>query len=115
MLAIARQAIAEVPGLDVQAELDSECCPASSSDPSSPHVQAMLSANRYLGLSQELTGFNMATDGRYFSRTGFPTIIYGSGDPNLAHIADEWVGVDEVIAATKAYSLTALSLIGRNG
>jgi succinyl-diaminopimelate desuccinylase len=115
VLAIARQAIAEGPGLNVQAELDSEFCPASSSDPSSPHVQAMLSANRYLGLSQELTGFNMATDGRYFSRAGFPTIIYGPGDPKLAHVADEWVGVDEVIAATKAYALTALSLIGRKG
>jgi succinyl-diaminopimelate desuccinylase len=113
VLTIARQAIAEVPGLEVQAELDSEFCPASSSDPRSPHVQAMLLANRYLGLSQELTGFNMATDGRYFSKAGFPTIIYGPGDPKLAHVADEWVGDDEVIAATKAYALTALSLIGR--
>jgi succinyl-diaminopimelate desuccinylase len=115
VLAIAQSAIADIEWLKVRAELDSEYCPASSSDPSSPHVQAMLSANRYLGLSQQLTGFNMATDGRYFSRAGFPTIIYGPGNPKLAHVSDEWVGVDEVMAATKAYALAALALIGRTG
>lgn len=113
VLEIARAAVAAFEGLSVEVELDSEYCPASSSDPESAHVQAMLAANRYLGLTQELTGFNMATDGRYFSRAGFPTIVYGPGDPRLAHVADEWVGVDEVLAATKAYALTALLLISR--
>jgi succinyl-diaminopimelate desuccinylase len=76
-------------------------------------VRAMLAANEYLGLSQELTAFNMASDGRYFSRAGFPTIIYGPGDPRLAHVPDEWVGVDEVLAATRAYALSAVALIAR--
>jgi acetylornithine deacetylase/succinyl-diaminopimelate desuccinylase-like protein len=72
----------------------------------------MVVANRHLGLSEELTGFNMATDGRYFSRAGHPTIIYGPGNPRLAHVANEWVGIDEVVNATKAYALTALQLLG---
>jgi succinyl-diaminopimelate desuccinylase len=114
VLAIARDAIAGIDGMTVMAELDSEYCPASSSDPNSPHVQAMLAANRHLGLSPKLTGFNMATDGRYFSRAGFPTIIYGPGNPRLAHVANEWVGIDEVVDATKAYALTALQLLGQH-
>jgi acetylornithine deacetylase/succinyl-diaminopimelate desuccinylase family protein len=112
VLAIARNAVLEIDGLSVAAELDAEFCPASASDPESPHVRAMVVANRHLGLSEELTGFNMATDGRYFSRAGHPTIIYGPGNPRLAHVANEWVGIDEVVNATKAYALTALQLLG---
>ena len=81
------------------------------SDPDAPAVQAMLAANRYLGLSTELTGFSMGTDGRFFAAAGWPTIIYGPGDPRLAHVPDEWVGIDEVLAATRAYALTALALL----
>jgi succinyl-diaminopimelate desuccinylase len=100
-------------GITVDAELDGEFCPASVIEPNSPHVVALLAANRFLGLSEELTGFNMATDGRYFSRAGFPAIIFGPGDPKLAHVPDEWVGVDEVMAATRAYALAAVALVAR--
>jgi acetylornithine deacetylase/succinyl-diaminopimelate desuccinylase-like protein len=72
----------------------------------------MLAANRRLGLSAEPTGFSMATDGRFFAEAGIPTIIYGPGDPRLAHVPDEWVGIDEVLSATRAYALAALALLG---
>jgi succinyl-diaminopimelate desuccinylase len=74
-------------------------------------VQAMVGANKRLGLSTEPTGFSMATDGRFFARAGYPTIIYGPGDPKLAHIPDEWVGVDELLEATRAYAVTMVRLI----
>ena len=41
-----------------------------------------------------------------------PTIIYGPGDPSLAHVPDEWVGVDEMVEATKAYVVTMVRLLG---
>jgi succinyl-diaminopimelate desuccinylase len=113
VLEIARGAVARIDGITVEAELDGEFCPASFSEPDSPHVEALLGANRYLGLSEDLTGFNMATDGRYFSRAGFPTIIYGPGDSRLAHVPDEWVGVDEMIVATQAYALAVVALLAR--
>jgi succinyl-diaminopimelate desuccinylase len=53
----------------------------------------------------------MASDGRFFAAAGYPTIIYGPGDPRLAHVPDEWVGVEEVLDATKAYALGALALL----
>jgi acetylornithine deacetylase/succinyl-diaminopimelate desuccinylase-like protein len=77
-----------------------------------PLVQAMLSANERLGLSTEPTGFSMGTDGRFFAEAGYPTIIYGPGDPKLAHIPDEWVGIEEILDATRAYAIAAVRLIG---
>jgi acetylornithine deacetylase/succinyl-diaminopimelate desuccinylase-like protein len=82
------------------------------SDPEGSLAQAMLAANAYLGLSTELTGFSMASDGRHFAAAGYPTIIYGPGDPRLAHVPDEWVGIDEVLEATRAYALAALAFLG---
>jgi succinyl-diaminopimelate desuccinylase len=111
ILEIAERAIAAIPGLSVTAE-GRGLGAASMSDPNSPLVQAMVSANRQLGLGTDLTGFSMATDGRHFSAAGVPTIIYGPGDPALAHVPDEWVGVDEVMDATRAYALVGLALLG---
>lgn len=109
---VAQRAIEGVPGLRVEVAEVGESRSATMNDPESLLVRAMLSANRYLGLDTELTGFSMATDGRFFSAAGYPTIIYGPGDPKLAHVPDEWVGIDEVVAATRAYALAALGLIG---
>ena len=109
---IARQAVAGMAGVDVSVLPAFEARPATMSDPASNLVQGMLAANRHLGLPTDLTGFSMASDGRFFAAAGYPTIIYGPGDPRLAHVPDEWVGVDEVLAATRAYALAALALIG---
>ncbi len=112
IVAVAERVVADIPGLRVEVTPSDEVRPATMADPSGPLVHAMLGANRYLGLSTELTGFSMASDGRFFAAAGHPTIIYGPGDPKLAHIPDEWVGVDEVLEATRAYALAALALLG---
>lgn len=110
--AIAESAIADLPGLSVEVRPSFEMRAATMSKPDGNLSQAMLAANRFLGLSPELTGFSMATDGRHFAAAGYPTIIYGPGDPKLAHVPDEWVGIDEVLEATRAYALAALALLG---
>lgn len=109
---IAERAVANLTDIRVEVEAVSAGA-ASMSDPESPVVQAMLAANTHLGLNTELTGFSMGTDGRHFAAVGIPTIIYGPGDPALAHIPDEWVGIDEVMQATKAYALAALEMLGQ--
>ena len=109
---IAERVISGIPGLRVECQPGFVLRKATMTDPESPLVKAMLAANAYLGFSTELTGFSMASDGRFFAEAGCPTIIYGPGDPRLAHVPDEWVGVDEVLDATKAYALAALALIG---
>ncbi len=109
---IARRAVSGIAGTRVEVQPAAEARPATMSEPDSPLVRAMLGANHYLGLNTDLTGFSMASDGRFFAAAGYPTIIYGPGDPRLAHVPDEWVGVDELLEATRAYALAALALIG---
>jgi acetylornithine deacetylase/succinyl-diaminopimelate desuccinylase family protein len=109
--AIAKQAVAEMPGITVDVVEKWSGTPATMMPEDSPLVLAMTGANDRLGLSTSLRGFSMATDGRYFANKGIPTIIYGPGDPRLAHIPDEWVGVDELLWATRAYALAAVSML----
>ncbi len=109
---IAQAVVASIPGITVEVR---PAYPGRASMPSAvddPLVQAMLSANERLGLSTEPTGFSMGTDGRFFAEAGYPTIIYGPGDPKLAHIPDEWVGIEEILDATRAYAIAAVRLIG---
>lgn len=108
---IAQRAISGMPGITVEVIDVGHSGPATLADESDPLVQAMIGANQVLGLPKEPTGFSMATDGRFFARKGVPTIIYGPGDPGLAHVPDEWVGIDELVQATRAYALTALRLL----
>jgi succinyl-diaminopimelate desuccinylase len=112
ILEIAKRAVAELDGVTVEVEGYAAGGPATERAVDDPLVQAMVGANARLGLSTEPTGFSMATDGRFFARAGYPTIIYGPGDPKLAHIPDEWVGVDELLEATRAYAVTMVRLIG---
>ncbi len=108
---IARRAVAGMPGIRIEVEDPGWGGAATLQAEDAPLVQSMIGANQQLGLSTELTGFSMATDGRYFARKGIPAIIYGPGDPRLAHVPDEWVGVDEVIQATRSYALAAVALL----
>jgi len=108
---IAERAISNVAGASVEV-VGLGLSPAAMSDEDSAVVRAMLATNTHLGLDTTLTGFSMGTDGRHFAADGIPTIIYGPGDPALAHIPDEWVGIDEVMDATRAYALAALEMLG---
>ena len=113
MRAVAEAAAADLPGIAVEVRQSPHAMPATMSDPEGALARALLAANERLGMSPELTGFSMATDGRHFAVAGYPTVIYGPGDPRLAHVPDEWVGIEEVLEATRAYALAALALLGR--
>jgi succinyl-diaminopimelate desuccinylase len=110
--AIAEPAVARMVGITVEVTASEAARPATVSPPEAPLVRAMLQANERLGLDKEPTGFSMATDGRFFVEAGFPTIIYGPGDPKLAHVPDEWIGIEELVHATRAYAVAAVLLLG---
>lgn len=109
---IAQEAVKDLPGITVTVEGREHSLPATVSGPDAPLVRSMIEANRIIGGDTEPTGFSMATDGRFFANAGYPTIIYGPGDPKLAHVPDEWVGIDELYEATRAYAVAALLLLG---
>lgn len=104
-------AVADLPGISVLVDVPFPGGVATSTPAESPLVKAMQSANEQLGLPTTLGGFSMATDGRFWSRQGIPTIVYGPGDPKLAHVPDEWIGIDELLQATRAYALAAVALL----
>jgi succinyl-diaminopimelate desuccinylase len=110
--AIARQAIQNVPGCTVEISSPFPGTFASEAPVDDALVQAMVGANARLGGNTEPTGFSMATDGRYWNQLQVPTIVYGPGDPSTAHQPDEWVGIDEIMEATRAYAVAMVRLIG---
>ena len=61
--------------------------------------------------SGEITGFAAATDAAWYARRGFATVICGPGDGATAHQPDEWIGVDDLHAGTRALALVAARLL----
>jgi succinyl-diaminopimelate desuccinylase len=50
-------------------------------------------------------GFTGITDARfYINDAAIPTIIFGPGSLGVAHTADEWVAVDDLTVAARAYA-----------
>jgi len=55
-----------------------------------------------------LTGF---TDMRWFKEL-MPTIIYGPGSMEQAHVANEYVEINKLVISAKVYSLTIMKFLG---
>jgi acetylornithine deacetylase/succinyl-diaminopimelate desuccinylase-like protein len=56
----------------------------------------------------ELVGLSGSTDGNLLSEGGVPSVVFGPGDLEKAHSADECVDLEEVIDAAEIYARTAL-------
>jgi acetylornithine deacetylase len=57
----------------------------------------------------EIEGAPYGSDLRLFVNLGgFPALLCGPGDVNVAHMPDEFVDVQEVILAARAYILAAI-------
>ncbi len=70
-----------------------------------PIVLAGQAVAAALRLDPAVVGYHQASDGRFFAERGIPTVLFGPGDPEVAHTADEWVDLDEVLTAAKFYGL----------
>lgn len=65
------------------------------------------------GKTPEITGRQGAADIRYLIKYGnTPTVIFGPGLTEQMHANNEWVNIDDVIAATKTLSLTIMDWCG---
>jgi len=64
------------------------------------------------GNMPEIEGAPYGSDLRLFVNLGgFPTLLFGPGDVNVAHMPDEFVDVQEVILAARAYILAAIRYV----
>jgi acetylornithine deacetylase/succinyl-diaminopimelate desuccinylase len=65
------------------------------------------------GSPPPFVGFTGITDARfYINDAKIPTVIAGPGSLSLAHTANESIGVDEMIAASRAYARTFVGFLG---
>ncbi|HSC04195.1 MAG TPA: ArgE/DapE family deacylase [Solirubrobacteraceae bacterium] len=84
-------------------------------------TEAMISAHeraaddtRFAGAA-EVAGFPAVDDASWLTLAGIPAISYGPGDLAVAHADDEFVRIDEVICATRAFALLAMEWCGVAG
>jgi acetylornithine deacetylase/succinyl-diaminopimelate desuccinylase-like protein len=65
------------------------------------------------GVPPAEVGITGITDARfYINEAGIPTAILGPGSLTVAHTANEWVSVDELVAAARIYARTFLRFLG---
>ncbi len=77
----------------------------------SPLVRYAQSACSLLGLPAEPVGYAQASDGRFFSEKGIPTILIGPGEASQAHTADESIDIAQVLEAARLYALLAFLIL----
>lgn len=76
-----------------------------------PLVRTAQAVARELQLPDEVVGYQQASDGRFFAERGVPTVLFGPGDPDVAHTPDESVDLNDVITAARFYALLGLRLL----
>ncbi len=69
---------------------------------------------RFAGAA-EVAGFPAVDDASWLTLAGIPAISYGPGDLAVAHADDEFVRIDEVMCATRAFALLAMEWCGVSG
>jgi succinyl-diaminopimelate desuccinylase len=70
-------------------------------------------AEEVLGEEVEVSGSPATSDMEVFvNRVGVPTVMLGPGRIGTAHIVDEYIEIDQVVAAAKIYVLMALKALG---
>jgi acetylornithine deacetylase/succinyl-diaminopimelate desuccinylase family protein len=60
----------------------------------------------------EVSGFPAVDDASWLTLAGIPAISYGPGDLAVAHADDEFVRIDDVMCATRAFALLAMQWCG---
>jgi acetylornithine deacetylase len=74
-------------------------------------VQALLGANRALGLPVTLGGLGSWYDGATFAlETGSPSLMYGPRHIDWAHTVDEYVPIDDLVSCAQALAVAASRL-----
>ena len=97
-----RQAIAHVRSEEPRARLSVEVVndlPPTEVDRDSPLVKTIQkSAAEVLGRAPTVAGISGATVAKQFLAAGIPAVGFAPGDPDAAHIANEYIDIDELVA-----------------
>lgn len=85
------------------------CQPPSDVAEDAPIVMALREALRTEGRSPVIAGMSAWTDAALLNAAGIPAICFGPGDMGLAHAAEEYIEVDEILRSTEALVTLARS------
>ena len=95
--------------------------PAYAVDVDHPICQTVASAHqeaaqdsRFEGAA-EFAGFYAVCDAAFLNADGVPSIVYGPGSLLVAHAADEYLEIDELLVATKTFALATMDWCGVSG
>lgn len=93
--------------------------PPFSLDTEHPICQALANAHEKAAVGSKFEGparqaaFYAVCDAAFLQRDGVPSVVYGPGSLLVAHAADEYVEIEELITATKTYALLTLDWCGQ--
>ncbi len=115
MMDLAREQKREEVARDILLEIISQSIPNYTS-PSHPFVGVVRDSIReVLGVEPRVRIETGATDGRYLREKGVPTVVYGPGEPFVAHSYDEFVRVDDLVVAYNVLSRAVTRFFSRGG
>jgi acetylornithine deacetylase/succinyl-diaminopimelate desuccinylase family protein len=80
--------------------------------PSHPFVQTLAGALGQLGLPDTVEAFTAASELAWYAEQGIDGTIFGPGRIAQAHSPDEYVEIEQLVAACKAMALTAATWCG---
>ncbi len=75
--------------------------------PDAPVVQRMLAVCERVGLNPSVIGVHYSSDASVLSQGGIPCLLFGPGSIHQAHTPDEWVDLEQVLAAQKVFEALA--------
>ncbi|MGQ9462580.1 MAG: M20 family metallopeptidase [Candidatus Fervidibacter sp.] len=73
----------------------------------SPQVKRFYATCQQVGLKTQIIGVRYTSDASFLTRNGIPAMLFGPGSIEQAHTADEWVAIDQVVAAQKVFEALA--------
>jgi succinyl-diaminopimelate desuccinylase len=103
----------EYPEVDLDVEVR-EWCDAAEAEPDSSIAEAVRASVRAVREEPPIdVGFPGITDARYYlNDAGIPAVILGPGSLTVAHTANEWIDVAEMVAAARIYARTFVGFLG---
>jgi acetylornithine deacetylase/succinyl-diaminopimelate desuccinylase family protein len=81
--------------------------PPVDTSPDHPFIQALAGSLESLGLPKRVEAFTAASELAWYAERGIPGSIFGPGRIAQAHSPNEYVEVEQLVAACKAIALTA--------